>query len=364
MIGSANAAKAAREAGNQQYQATQDSLALQREIYEQNRADNEPFRQVGLNAANALSGAFGLGPVSMTGSSSSAGGGSAPSVDWDAYLAANPDIAAEYRQEATRDAKSQANLQAIGANSPEAYAQWHVNNYGARGELPMMAVAQSAPAAASPGGAQAGYTDPTAVGGYTMTERAALAPLDVSLNAFRASPDYEFRFAEGEKALGSMASANRGLMSGQRMKALTRYGQNMADGEYTDWRNYVTGQYNADRNFNEAQYQTDRSRLDSRYDTRNNQLMTLAGFGSSATAQNQNAAQSFANNSTNLNLAGAQAQGNAGMNAANAWNQGLGNLMTAGAYLGGQYLGSKTAGTPPITNQGYSNGYNPTWMAS
>ncbi len=121
-------------------------------------------------------------------------------------------------------------------------------------------------------------------------------------------------------------------MSGARTKAALRYSQGLADQDYTDWRNYTTGQFNADRNFNEATFEADRSNTNNRYDTRNSTLLQLAGFGSQANQANQNAAQSFAANSSNLMTQGAAAQGDAGINAANAWAAGANNLMTIGAY--------------------------------
>ncbi len=356
IYGASKAASAANRAGDLQYQATQDSLALQERMYNQTRADNEPFRQVGLGAAGALSSAFGLPAVSMTGGSAYTQSGTPTGgADWNAYGASNPDVMA-WAQAGGGDPNKPIEQQSL--------AERMAYHYSNSGQKEGRALPMTQPAPTGSTGTPAGYTDPTAVGGYTTPSRPTMAPLDVSLGSFRESPDYQFRFSEGERALGSMASANRGLMSGQRMKALTRYGQGMADGEYTDWRNYVTSQYNTDRNFNEAQYQSDRSRLDNRYDTRNNQLMQLAGFGSSATAQNQSAAQSFANNATNLNVAGAQAKGNAGVNAANAWNQGFGNLMSAGAYVAGQYYGVGAGAKTPTYGSGYASGYNPSWIAS
>lgn len=357
MVGSSNAAKAYNQAGQLQYQASQDAIASQERMYEQTRADNEWARQIGMGAGSALTSAFGLQTPSMTGGSASSGG-----YDVAAYLQANPDVAAARQQ-----------IMASGNVGPgkqwSSFEDWVVNeqipNAQRAGEDRLYPTVQAQPQT-SGGGYQpaAGYIDPTATDGYTMAPRSQMAPLDVSIDSFRASPDYEFRFSEGQKALDHVASANRGLMSGQRMKAAQRYGQNLADAEYTDWRDYTTNQYNNDRNYNEAVYQSDRSRLDSRYDQRNNTLLQLAGFGSAANAANQNAAQSFANNSANLTMTGAQAQGNAAANAASAWNQGLGNIMTGLTNIGGQIWGANGQGSTPPINPGYINGYNPSWIAS
>lgn len=377
-------ASAAERAGQLTADATAAGIASQERMYNQTRADNEPFRQVGIGAAGALANSFGLvspqgGAVAPGGSlpapaQTGANGPAVGSPDLAAYRAMDPGVEAEFnRVRAVADPNSP-QWQKLGLDSLDEWTLAHAARSPDR-VMPTVqaqvqqAVAPQSPApAATPQGSQPGYSDPTATGGYTAParqdygerptfERAMTAPLDVSLSAFRVSPDYEFRVAEGNKALDRIASATGGIMSGQRLKAATRFNQNIADSEYTDWRDYVTGQYNTNRAFDEAQfqsdraygdgvytgdrafnegvYQTDRGRLDQRYDQRNNTLLSMAGFGQAANAQNQSAAQSFANNSTNLAMTGAQAQGNAGINAANAWSGGLNNLMTMGAYMYG-----------------------------
>jgi hypothetical protein len=53
-----------------------------------------------------------------------------------------------------------------------------------------------------------------------------------SLASLTASPGYEFRLGEGTKALERSAAAKGGLFSGSAGKALTRFGQDYATGEY------------------------------------------------------------------------------------------------------------------------------------
>ena len=55
--------------------------------------------------------------------------------DWAGLLANRPnnDVALEYQQESTRDAKSKANLRAIGATDVNKFAEWWWNNYGKGG---------------------------------------------------------------------------------------------------------------------------------------------------------------------------------------------------------------------------------------
>jgi hypothetical protein len=51
-------------------------------------------------------------------------------------------------------------------------------------------------------------------------------------NALRETPGYQFRFEEGQKAVGRRASARGGRSGGRALKELTRYGQDYASTEY------------------------------------------------------------------------------------------------------------------------------------
>lgn len=358
-IASNNAANAANKAGQQVAESNAEALKLQKQIYDQNRQDNEPFRQLGMSSLGALAGGIGLagysggsiaGAPSMTGSGYSTGtsGGQGstpipgvPTVDAQAYLQANPDAAANFAE-----LRASGRTDAI-ATDPTAFVMNHWRTDGERRDLPMLTPQATSSQSTSTSGTTSGYSDPTAPGGYTMTARPDYGNVDVSLGAFQASPDYAFRLSEGNKALDRIAAASGGIMSGQRYKAAARYNQDLAGSEYTDWRNYTTNQFNNNRAFSENVYQGDRANLNSRYDTRNSLLLNMAGFGSSANNANQNAATNYANAGTNLMTSTGQARADATTGAANAWNQGIGNLMTAGTYLAGRYIGGG----------GYGGGY-------
>ncbi len=67
----------------------------------------------------------------------------------------------------------------------------------------------------------------------------ALADLVAKINAgpgeFTTSPGYDFRVAEGTKALERGASARGNLLGGAETKALTRFGQDYATGDYDNF---------------------------------------------------------------------------------------------------------------------------------
>jgi hypothetical protein len=61
------------------------------------------------------------------------------------------------------------------------------------------------------------------------------------MSQFQTSPGYEFRLAEGEKALERSAAARGGLMGGRQMKAMTRYGQDYASNEFSNYLSQLSG---------------------------------------------------------------------------------------------------------------------------
>lgn len=106
------------------------------------------------------------------------------------------------------------------------------------------------------------------------------------MSNWQQDPGYQFRMNEGMKAINGAAAARGMSNSGATMKALTRYGQDYASGEYDKIYN---------RNFN--------------------RLSTLAGYGTNAS-------------NTNVNSAGAYGQGVAGNTI------GMGNAMASNQIAG------------------------------
>ena len=59
--------------------------------------------------------------------------------------------------------------------------------------------------------------------------------------SFQASPGYQFRLSEGQRDIGNSFAARGGAFSGNALKALTNYNQNMASNEYGNWWNQQSG---------------------------------------------------------------------------------------------------------------------------
>jgi hypothetical protein len=158
-------------------------------------------------------------------------------------------------------------------------------------------------------------------------------------NAMTADPGYAFRLSEGQRALDQSAAARGGLISGNALKAATRFGQQMGSDEYNSSFNRYLAQRNAELN----------------------PLQSLAGVGQT-TATNLGAAGSAnAANMGNLMTSGAAARAAGQMGATQALTGGLGtylnysqgNNLVAALRGGGYSTPSNYGKTVPQT--GYEN---------
>jgi len=122
------------------------------------------------------------------------------------------------------------------------------------------------------------------------------------MEQFQADPGYGFRLQEGIKALDRSAAARGGLLSGNQLRGINEFGQNLASQEYTNAFN---------------RYQTERN-------ARLNPLQSLTGMGQTSTNTLSNAAGQLGSNLSDLAIGAgnARASGYAGM--ANAFSSGIG----------------------------------------
>lgn len=61
------------------------------------------------------------------------------------------------------------------------------------------------------------------------------------MSSFMKSPDYEFTRSEGQRDIGNSFAARGGAASGNALKALAQYNENLASGEYNNWWNKQSG---------------------------------------------------------------------------------------------------------------------------
>jgi hypothetical protein len=62
-----------------------------------------------------------------------------------------------------------------------------------------------------------------------------------AFSKFQASPDYNFRMQQGQKALDMSAASRGNLLSGKQVQASQQYGGNLASGEYNNWFSKLMG---------------------------------------------------------------------------------------------------------------------------
>lgn len=94
-----------------------------------------------------------------------------------------------------------------------------------------------------------------------------------SMDQFQQDPGYAFRLSEGLKALDRSAAARGGLLSGNQLRGVTQFGQDLASQEYTNAFN---------------RYQAERA-------ARLNPLQSLAGMGQTNAATMANQAGQYGN---------------------------------------------------------------------
>lgn len=144
------------------------------------------------------------------------------------------------------------------------------------------------------------------VGVNALPELVAASRYDpFTMERFQADPGYAFRLKEGMRALENSAAARGGLLSGNQMRGITQFGQELGSQEFTN----AFNRYQAERN------------------ARLNPLQSLAGMGQT-TAQNiaGQAGRLGENIGANMIAAGnARASGYVG--AANALTSGLGQYL-------------------------------------
>jgi hypothetical protein len=122
------------------------------------------------------------------------------------------------------------------------------------------------------------------------------------MEQFQADPGYAFRMSEGMKGLERSAAARGGLLSGNMLKGIQRFGQDLGSQEYMNAFN---------------RYQTERN-------ARLNPLQSLAGVGQTSTNQLGAAGQTMATSVGEALGAAGQARASGYMGQANAISGGLG----------------------------------------
>lgn len=250
-------AKAQTKAANQANQTVQQTQA-------QVRQDLLPYNQAGQAATTSLNRLLGL--------STSAPGGGVSAPDWGAYLNSDPALMAEYNRVAPSF-----------GNDPNAYAQWHYQNFGqSEGRnLPMVGGATGAGQGTGPNAIQA---------------------------SLESLPGYQFDRAQGLKATQNAAAA-RGLgVSGAALKGAAKFATGLADKTYGD---QVTRLQNVATMGQNAAAQTG-SLATQNAGTISNNITGIGNAQAASSIAQGNAASSVANTIGNLAMTNAILKSNGG----------------------------------------------------
>lgn len=277
VIGSKNQSKAAQKAANASQAASDQATAEQARQYNQSRQDMLPWQTVGKSALTELAGLYGL-------NANPNGGANASTY---AYLQANPYNAGEIQKGYFG-----------GPGDLNAAVNWNRNEYG--GDVANSGRVTAQGYATTANGGQAPATTQVAGGSSAM-------------NPFFASPDYQFRMNESQRALTARNAALGIQDSGAAQKAAIQYAGNLASGEFN---NYA------------------------------NRLSALAGVGQTAAQNTAQLGQNYANAVGNIGMNNAQNLASSyqqqGQNSAQMW----GNLAGIGSGLLGNFAGFGSATGP------------------
>lgn len=152
---------------------------------------------------------------------------------------------------------------------------------------------------------------------------------------YQADPGYAFRMSEGMKALEGSAAARGGLLSGNALRGIQRYGQDMASQEYS----------NAYNRFRDTQ------------GLRRNALAGVVGFAPTAAGSMTTSGQNYATNAGNQMYQQGVNTGNALIAGANARESSYGQLGNAfSKYLTGGYGGQAGFSQTSLGGSGFGSG--------
>lgn len=315
-------AGAAKEAAGASSAAARYQSDIQKQIYEQQRADQAPWRATGTGALNQL--AMMMGVVPAEGIS----GVGAPKVYSSADLLVGPEMRPnaelyakdpEYRKAYDSLQKSISYVTAGGSLSdPERYQKYAGNILPKlQGLIDLEKLNERMSALNEQQRAASPNADPTQNPLFGSLAR------NFSMADFETDPGYAFRQQQGQQAIERGAAARGGLLSGAALKAAQSFGQDLASQEYGN-------AYNRFQSNQANQY---------------NRLASLAGVGQTANNALAQAGSQFANAMTGISQANAANQGNALLAAGQA---------RASGYAGiGNAIGGAVENLPQQQQQGY-----------
>lgn len=320
-------ASAAKDAANKSAASARDATQLQGTIYDQNRADQEPWRNAGGGAVSKLQQLLGLS--GKYGGSSTVDKLGANDIinrsggEWrpnNALYKYSPEYAKAW------DDFSAKHLAQYGTSPND--AKGSVFNQNILGDMSGVIDSYNAKQAADAESNQKSIeADPTT--GSLLH--------DFSMADYEADPGYAFRVSEGQKALERSAASRGGLYSGRAAKDLTRFGQDQGSQEYQNAFN---------------RYQSNQS-------NKFNRLAAVAGIGQTANNALASAGTNYANQVSNIGMTNAANQGNAALASGNSRASGYSGIASAlGNVNWGSLGGSGKTSSSQQAASDFTNGWN------
>lgn len=277
-IVSSNGQKKAAQANQQGVDA---SLAVQKDIYNQNAAALAPWQQSGVTANNYYMAALGIPQGNQV---------TTPNP------AANPAAANPWANGMSVDGTPGSPTGPLRGMSPEQANSFNNSSAMATGSSALDLMRAQV----------ANGTAPTTLNPSTTgTVTGASVNPGQAFDAFRNSTGYNFRLSEGQNAVNSGYAGSGLVRSGAALRGLSDYNQNMASAEFGNWLGALEGASNRGLGAASAQ----------------------AGVG-----------QSYANNVSNINAANAATQAQLAISRANSTAGAIGALGQIGGYAAGSIL--------------------------
>jgi hypothetical protein len=343
--------RAASNAADAQSDAASEANETQRYIFDQQVALTEPQRVMGQNALAALGFEAGIAPLPTFGGTQMGNGqaidgfaieeipGQGGNVTFQGNFGSNDGMTAFVDgQRISGDINSNADMDRIramyGGQGGQSSFRVGDQTFGTRQEAEAFVNSQPA-------------MGPQTTGGMQYTPIQFPDDPNTGIDAFEASPGYQFRLDEGMKAI-ERAAAARGLrLSGSTLMDSARFGQGLASDEFGRFYGRQVDQYGREY----AAATDDYARGYNQVADQRNLLSSIAGIGQTATQQQIGAGTNFANATSGnlLNMGSAQAQGYMGR--ADAVTGGINNLSNIYGMGMSGYLGQNPGlGIKPVAN--------------
>lgn len=300
--GAALANSGASSAANAQTQAANSANATQLQIFNQQRTDAEPWRQIGGQALNLMGQLYGFTPTfnaTTPGQSPTTGPGTGAQTVQQQLAAAGIRLGAKQQQQLN------AAIASGGANGDLAQTLANAGIVLGSGQQRAFAAYRPEQSTSPQASGEPATTSPTTTTGAATNPTEWLSRM----------PGYQFRMNEGTKALNTSWAANGMRESGAAEKALLRYGQDYASNEFNnEW----------------------------------NRLAGLAGVGQAVNSSNNQLAQNYANqtgqNTMNAGAARASSYAQQGQNYGNALGYAAGRISNLPWDTWGQTSGGSSGG--------------------